>query len=144
MPTSRDNADNWIELEATISRFEEALHDHHNPSIRDYLAGSGQDTVTLLLELIAAEAEHRSLKGEFVTDVEYSTAFADLFVKPDDQMRLAAIIDEVRRSVPHCAIGTNAVNNREQPGSATVPPQKHRYQLLELISPNLGTPPTAS
>lgn len=137
--------DEWLVLEATVTRFEKALHDGDRPRIEDCLASSKVDRVTLLLELIAAEAEHRCRQGEPVTDTEYLTRFAQLLTPDADPNRLSEVLASVRKSVlpPRVAkIGAN-VGRHAEPLANDRSNQLGRYQMLEqLTGKPLRTPGT--
>ncbi len=132
----------WFELETIVSRFEEALFEQKRPVIRDYLTGCEVDTMTLLLELISAEAEHRSVHGEIVTSADYSAAYADLFVNAHDKERLIAVFEDVRQRVPsaHNSSGANRLNNIAGLVSSKTSAKPERYQIIERISPDSSDP----
>lgn len=125
----------WLELEQIVSRFEEALHDQQRPRIRDYLPARDADPVTLLIELIAAEAEHRWQQGQSATAAEYVSAFADLLSEAKDRERLAAALVDVQQTMPQR--NTKAASISENPKEERRPSDgKHlgRYQMIEPIS----------
>ena len=134
--------DGWIVLEAMVTRFEEALHEGRCPRIEDYLVSSEVDRVTLLLELIAAEAEHRWRHGETVTDADYLTLFAQILTSNVDRDRLADVLDAVRKSVPAprpAKVGAN-IGRLAEPLANDRSNQIGRYQILEQLSATSGGP----
>lgn len=125
----------WLELEQIVSRFEEALHDQKSPRIRDYLLARDADPVTLLIELIAAEAEHRWRHGQVATLSEYVSKFADLLSEANDRERLAVALVDVQQTIPLGNSKTVPIpenSPKEQRSSEA----KHlgRYQMIEPIS----------
>lgn len=145
METPTLSAAAWLELEAIVSRFEEALHDRRLPRIEDYLVPSEVDRVTLLLELIAAEAEHRWRHGETLDGTDYLPRFAQRLTSAVDRDRLADVLDAVRKSVPPprpakvvANVGRLTDSHANDKSS-----QLGRFQILEQLStPTAG--PTKS
>lgn len=140
METSALTPAAWLELEAIVSRFEGALHEQRRPKIRDYLCVATQvDAVTLLLELIAAEAEQRGRRGEPVTCSEYATAFADLLSTIADQQRLAVVLAEACETISHSPPAERTSAGRA--AQRRIAPSKPRwhYQLIEPLSSNSQT-----
>ena len=135
----------WLELEAIVSRFEAALHERRLPRIEDYLVSSEVDRVTLLLELIAAEAEYRWQHGETVDGTDYLTRFAQRLTSAVDRDRLADVLDAVRKSVPPprpAKVVTN-VESLAEPRANAGSNQLGRFQILEQLS-TLSAGPTKS
>ena len=132
----------WLELEAIASRFEEALHERRFPRIEDYLVSSEVDRVTLLLELIAAEAEYRWRHGETVDGTDYLARFAQRLMSAVDRDRLADVLDAVRKSVPppQSAKVVANVGRHADPRANDQSNQLGRYQILEQLSAPSGGP----
>lgn len=134
--------DGWLVLEAMVTRFEEALHEGRCPRIEDYLVSSEVDRVTLLLELIAAEAEHLWRHGENVIDADYLTLFAQILTSEIDRNRLTDVLNAVRKSVPppHPAkVGAN-LGRLAEPLANDRSNHLGRYQMLEQLSATSGGP----
>lgn len=135
----------WLELEAIASRFEEALHERRHPRIEDYLTSSEVDRVTLLLELIAADAEYRWRHGESVDGMDYLARFAQRLTTAVDRDRLTDVLDAVRESVlpPQPAKVAANVGRLTDPRGNDGSNQLGRFQILEQLStPSAG--PTKS
>lgn len=132
------NPAEWLELETVVTKFEKALHQQQHPVLREFLAGCRVDTVTLLMELIAAEIEHRRGQGELVTIEDYLKAYADLLVTADDRTRLKAVFDEVHKSLAStCNMPCdNGLSSNPGPHIAATTKSRERYQWIERISPS--------
>lgn len=128
----------WLELEAVVTKFEKALHQRQRPALREFLVGCRVDTVTLLLELVAAEIEHRSLLGEIVTNNDYLKTYADLLVTAEDRLRLSDVFDDVQkwfastRNMPH----DKGLSSKPELSIAATAKSHERYQWIERISPS--------
>lgn len=130
----------WLELEQIVSRFEEALHDQQRPRIRDYLLARDAAPVTLLIELIAAEVEHRRRHGQTATVSEYVSAFADLLTEANDRERLAAALVDVQQTMTLRNSKATSISENSKETQLS-PNAKHlgRYQMIEPISQSGST-----
>ena len=130
----------WLVLEAMVTRFEKALHEGRCPRIQDYLVSSEVDRVALLLELIAAEAEHRWRHAEWVTDADYLTRFAELLTSEVDRNRLVDVLEAARKSVPPARPPRSAADSHTtaEPPAPTKSTHLGRYQMLEPLSSPAG------
>ncbi len=131
----------WRELEAIVSRFEEALHEQQRPQIRDFLSTEYVDQVSLLLELIAAEAEQRCRLGEPVTCSDYATAYADLLAATADLDRLAVVVAEACETISRCVPNKLATKTSTRTKRVGTPKPRDHHQLIEPLSPS---PPSRS
>ena len=132
----------WLELEAVVARFEEALHERRRPRIEDYLVPSKVDQVTLLLELIAAEAEYRWRHGETVDGTDYLPRFEQSLTSAVDRDRLADVLDAVRKSVPPSRPAKLVANVERLADPRVNNGSNHlgRFQILEQLSAPSGGP----
>src|SRR5271165_7347155 len=78
-------------VDRACTRFEEAWRSGPRPDLGDYLAGTGDERVALLCELLKVELECRMKRGEQPVAEEYRQRF------PQDEVPIAAAFEDVRK-----------------------------------------------
>src|SRR5262245_38355789 len=124
-------------VDRACTHFERAWRSGPRPDLGDYLAGTGDERVALLCELLKVELECRLKRGEQPAAEEYRRRF------PEDEGAIAAAFEDVSRGQarPDEASGgrpTNPLDTRLYRGAAAagpapLPDSPERYRVERVL-----------